>query len=205
MTQILEQIAQEGTPASVKGDEVCLDDFALKQIRHYGRKLARQLSVNDDDAMDLQQDLTLRLLQSANDFDSNKAKWQTFVVQVLTLASKSLLRKSLARREHPCWNPISQQELEATAGPNWEEYLPPARDTLEMVEQQMDMETVIRTMPKKLQQICWEVLFHGNATAAAESLGLSQSAVQRAVERIREYFVRAGLAPCWFDKGAEEF
>jgi len=173
--------------ASIQNDTY-LDDFALRRVSYRAKSLADQLRLSAEDREDLQQDMIVTLLEAATAFDPAKAGHHTFIERILDRFSMRFLRDAVGRQEHACWDPDAYDELE-------DEEPIDRKAAPAILEDRLDVRSVIDQMPAELQLIALTVMKCGNVPEAAEALGMTQTGFQCQLERMREYFSKAGFDP----------
>ncbi len=178
--------------------------YAQSLIKFKAKQLARKSGFNKSEEEDLAQELTARLLASADQFDPGRASANTFADRVIRTAIAMLLRdrgrqkraagytaKSLERtyvkQDHgitPLREAVGPADLGRRTGAG--------DDDARRAETISAVVETFRSLPPDLQEIC-QGLIDGSAAGVARDLGMSRRQVSSAIERIRSHFRAAGL------------
>ena len=188
-----------------------LDDYAIQHIRHKARQLVGTAGFSRDDVEDIEQDLTLDLLERLPKFDPAKAKHNTFVARVVERKVSTLIRHRKqqirdCRREECSLNAaiddcgggsvermqtISQDEHDLRTG----KY---ARRADERADLHLDIEAVLADMPPELRQ-AGQMLMTMPIAEVAHKLGVPRSTFYEThLAKLREIFEAKGLGEYFF-------
>jgi len=183
-----------------------LDDYARETIRHKARQLIGKYRFTRDDFEDLQQNMTLDLLERLPKFDPDKATHSTFVARVVEHKISSLIRHRTQemrdyRREAFSVNEaikdgnggtveraqtISQDELSLRTG----KYRRPEGDRINL---RLDLSFIMAGLPPELQHLA-KLLQTYSIAETARRLGVPRSTLyETGIARLREIFEDKGL------------
>ena len=182
-----------------------LNDYAKRLIRIKARQLIGRAGLRACDREDIEQELTLRLLEQAQRFDPARGSLHTFVARVLDSAAAMLLRhrRRLKRaagyraasleaagdrgdtEPHCLRDVLSEADLRRHTGT-------PPSDALDGLERTEALDHVLRRMPPRLRDVCRR-LAASNASAVARQMGISRRQLRKLVAEVRRYFEDAGL------------
>jgi len=183
-----------------------LGDYARDTIRHKARQLIGKYGFTRDDYDDLQQEMTLDLLERLPKFDPDKAAHTTFVARVIERKISKLIRHRKQemrdfRREACSVNEpiedgnggtvergqtISQDEQDLQTGKH-------SRPEGERIDLRMDMSFVVSGLPPELQRLT-ELLQAHSSLKVARELGVHRSTLYaRDIARLREIFEDQGM------------
>ena len=158
-----------------------IDDYALRTVRYHARKLVRTRAFEKHEREDLEQDLTLHLLERLDKFSPERAQWETFVEHVISHKALDLLRQRQREQRKPQMlflEPLVH-DLEA-------------RDTHERECLSLDLAAVLKSLPPDLQDLCERLKFQSISEIAKET-GTPRTTLNYAIGRLREHFEKAGL------------
>lgn len=181
-----------------------LDPVAQDIIRRKARKLMRRGGFSSSDLPDLEQDLSLHLLQRMPAFDPRRGDWTAFVAAVVTAWGTNLLRTRYAakrdyRRTLPLFaltKPSAEENNTQEERPN--EYAHEARlgqqrlSDQEQRELKMDVQQALQRLPEDLRPIA-ERLQHITIAELARELGVPRTTLYESIERIRRRFQKIDL------------
>jgi len=183
-----------------------LSDYATQLIHHKSRQLVGTAGFTRDDIEDIQQDLTLDLLERLPRFDPAKAKYNTFVARVIERKISKLIRhRKRQRRDYrrdACSlnaainddgggtveriKTISQDEHDLRAG----KYARPAEERADL---HMDIEAVLSDQPQELRQ-AGQMLMTMPIAEVAHKLSVPRSTFYEThIAKLREVFEAKGL------------
>jgi RNA polymerase sigma factor (sigma-70 family) len=182
------------------------DKFTTQLIRRTAKMLVSDGAFPASDLDDVVQELRLALIEQAENFDPDRARWSTFVKTVVRLTASTLRRKQRAefRQAEQGFASLNVliadedgqlAEMGATVGE--EEYRTGLGEDFvshtDQVDLALDVQAALSTLPAELQEIA-ERLKRQSVCEMARELGVSKSTLNRRVVEIREHFRRAGLA-----------
>lgn len=183
------------------------DDHTRRLIRYKAHQLIGNHGFSRDDYDDLEQDLTLDLLQRMRKYDPNKATYNTFVSRVIQRKIANLIRhrtqeKRDYRREVVSLNDmiddgdggtvefaqaISADPAERRIGQN-------RRTEADRRELRMDVQTVIDRLSPMRRRLA-ELLMTNCVAEAARELGIPRSTLYGSdIARLQELFEDKGLS-----------
>ncbi|MGN6547782.1 MAG: sigma factor [Aureliella sp.] len=175
--------------------------FISKLVRDKARQLARKPG-SASDAEDFEQDLLIKLLQAAPQFDPEIAHENAFGATVVERQSASIVRGQRAKKRsgpvvslsitvslegHPTElaELIGHRELDARRARH-----PRSKEELEQLSS--DVHAVIATLPAPLRDLA-ERLMRMSLSQAARELGLTRTASFVRMAALRRRFEAAGL------------
>ena len=168
------------------------DDYAAKLIRYKARQLVGKAGITADDCQDVEQDLTLHLLQQRHKFDPMRSGFHTYVSRIVDRKIASILRwRSAAKRD---WRvnglslnaPVEsadREELELGDTIRTED---PPRDL------PIDLQRAIDNLPPNLRTLC-ERLGEESVSEVAVRMAVSRATVHARIGVIRRAFRKKGL------------
>ena len=183
-----------------------LDDYARETIRHKARQLIGRHGFTRDDYDDLQQEMTLDLLERLPKFDPDKAAHNTFVARVIERKISKIIRhRTQEMRDYRCEacsvnddiedgnggtveriQTISQDEQDLRTGKH-------ARPESERIALQVDVSLVMSRLSPELRQLA-EMLQTHSITEVARELGVPRSTLYgNGIARLRAVFEDKGM------------
>ncbi|MCP4594528.1 MAG: sigma-70 family RNA polymerase sigma factor, partial [bacterium] len=183
-----------------------LADEARSTIRRKARQLIGKYGFTRTDCEDLQQGMTLDLLERLPKFDPNKAAHSTFVARVIERKISDLIRYRMQekrdyRREACSVNEsvedgnggkveraqtISQDQQDPRTGKC-------RRPKAERIDMRLDVSFVISELPAELRLLAERLMAHSIAEVARE-LGVPRYVIYASgIARLREVFEDKGL------------
>ncbi|HEY7158949.1 MAG TPA: hypothetical protein VH575_33700 [Gemmataceae bacterium] len=180
-----------------------IDPVAQDIIRRKAKKLKRLGGFSSSDSVDLEQDLTLHLLQRLPIFDPRRAGWPVFVITVLTTGGANLLRARFAaqrdfRRVGSLHQRVRADDGRAELGQTLCQQQQDARQgryprgEAEGVGLVLDVAEVLARLPHDQRELA-EQLKHYSLAEVARRLQVPRSTLQTRVRQLREIFDHAGL------------
>lgn len=176
--------------------------FISKLVRDKARQLARKPG-SASDAEDFEQDLLIKLLQAAPQFDPEIAHENAFGTTVVERQSASIARSQKAKKRDGGFvvslsvnisvegmltelaQVVSQADLDARRAQH-------PRSMEELQHLVADVHAVIATLPAPLRDLA-KCLMHMSAAQAASALQLTRTAMYVRMVSLRKRFERAGL------------
>lgn len=183
-----------------------LSDYAFELIYHKARQLVGKAGFTWDDVEDIEQELTLDLLERLAKFDPAKATYNTFVARIVERKISKLIRHRMQemrdyRREDGSLNDpidngcgetserlqtISQDEHDRRIG----RHIRPAANRMDL---QIDVWQVLAELPQELRR-AGELLMTLSVAQAARALGIPRSTFYDAyLAKLRRVFEDHGL------------
>jgi RNA polymerase sigma factor (sigma-70 family) len=155
-------------------------------------------ALQESDAEELEQELLLRFLQSAKEFDPKKGNWRGFTTTIIRRAAAKMMRHRMAAKRNPyrvrslnaaidpreeaqeLSETISQKELDARVG-----RCRPSDQQLAELGQ--DIASVMRELSDEQRLLC-ELLKTCSVTEAARRLKIPRTTAHEQIRKIREHF-----------------
>lgn len=182
-----------------KTDLPAVDQFltsaVMQRINGCARRLCRKFALSRADCDDLRQDFQLVVLQARQGYDPEKCVINRFVLMVINRRYKHRVRQLMQLRNGRGNTPdaVAFDDIE----PDLELLIidPQGESSLKRVELQHDLAVASKDMTPLELRIC-DLLMSGHSPAeAARELGVARSTVTRAMARVRQHLVKAGLDP----------
>jgi Sigma-70 region 2 len=180
--------------------------FAASYIRRKARELSRQTSPWLQDVQDLQQELTLQVLQNQQNFDPTQGCFNAYVKLVVDRDAANFKRDLLRQVEErasecslsslvsgedgvlePLGHTISEDEKDKQRGQT-------TRPWQEKIDLEHDIARVVHRLPCRLKNISRWLMDH-SPSQVARRVGLSRTTLYELIKRIRMRFAAAGLGP----------
>ena len=167
-------------------------DSVMRRINFRVNRLGRKFGLPREDCEDLRQAFCLAVVRANENFDPQKCSADQFVRMVLNRHYKYFVRK-LAQRADDRLDSIDALELDAS-NPDYDQLLvdPKSGDDRRQMEISEDVQTVISRLPEDLRRLCYELMAHTPPEIASRQ-NIHHSAVYRAIDELREYFLQAGI------------
>ena len=184
------------TPGSgTSARDAVIDASATSLIQFKARQLTRRRGFNRSDHEDLQQQITLHLLNQAHHYDPARGSINTFVARVVDSCVAMILRDARRLKRGAGIRTTSLDEAALRAG---------GTPTDEQQEEQVahKVRSVLDKLPPELQDIARRLMGANDAatdsagvsvSAIARDLGVSRRQVHNAIQKLRSYFEDAGL------------
>jgi RNA polymerase sigma-70 factor (ECF subfamily) len=181
-----------------------IDAVAQDIIRRKAHKLMRRGGFSSSDLPDLEQDLSLHLLQRMSAFDPRRGDWTAFVAAVVTTWGANLLRtRHAAKRDYRRTLPLLAITEPSADENNTQDEKPneQAHDARlgrqrlsdqEQRELKMDVQQALQCLPEDLRPIA-ERLQHITIAELVRELGVPRTTLYESIERIRRRFQRMDL------------
>ncbi|MCE9530363.1 MAG: hypothetical protein K8T89_04410 [Planctomycetes bacterium] len=189
----------------MQNSQSIIDGFAQRLIRRKARRLAGRYGFSRSDREDLEQELSLFLVDKLRELDRIIANREAFLTTMLNRFVATLVRKNRSQR----W--CRRRELSLSIGvPDeegqlvpWERLLSeednqarPGHEPLpesERQDLQIDTASVIANMPPRLRRLC-RLLRENSVTDCARKLHIPRTTLNDHIRELRPYFEKAGLA-----------
>jgi RNA polymerase sigma factor (sigma-70 family) len=189
---------------SLDGWAELLFPVAARLIRWKARQLAGKPGFIRSDQADIEQELTLKFLNSAASFEPERGRWKGFVTKVVERHAASLLRNSRAKKR--AHRRITSLNSPVQAGSDIPTTLADSitdrdqdarRGRRPRSEEQIsrlafDLAEVLERLPPKLRDLA-ERLKTQSIAEAARTLGVPRTTVNGWVSQLRRRFEKAGL------------
>lgn len=180
------------------------DDLALRLIRERVKRLIGRHGFTASDRDDLEQDMTLHLLECLRRQQQSIEAPEGFFRKVIADHAVTLIRRRKAeKRDHRRLSSLHDKVLDEDG-----EYVERARiipedhlqsrlgtaprDRLEEVELTHDVAAVLAKLPPELRDLC-ERLKHHSITEVARQLGVPRTTLHDTIGRLRRHLGEAGL------------
>lgn len=151
------------------------------------RRRGKRARLNNADIEDLQQIVAPKLAQAR--FDPQRAA-VTLAVTIIDRQIRSMLRTRYSRRKHIHRMIGAARPQQAPAG-------------LDAVDLRLDLDSALRTLSPRHQEICQGLLRGLSKRAIAAQLGCSAGSVDSVISRIRRKFAAAGLG-AWIGESGRD-
>ncbi len=168
-------------------------DYASWFIKKKADELVGHFGITEQDRDDIEQRLTLDLLERWPKFDPARSKATTFAAYVIRHKVSTIIREELAERRLRArikLLPISKrirEEVEFCLRIGI-----PTRRELEHVELEHDVQAVLETLSAADRELC-ERLKAGSLAEVARDMGVPRSTLNYRVEKIRKVFERHNM------------
>lgn len=154
-----------------------LDPAAAAIIKSKARRLVGRAGLRAQDRVDLEQELTLHVLQRRPRFNPKRGSWAAFVRRVVKYYGENLVRdRRTAKRYGGPTDPLTDEI--------------PARDESDAIARAV--RAAVAELPAELREVA-ELVLSGSVAAAARELGVSRSTVYARLREIRSRTEFAGL------------
>ena len=181
-----------------------IDAYAADLIRHKARQLVGKAGLTENDRQDLEQELMIDLLSRMKHFNPAKGKKTTFMTRIVERRISNILEARFAqcRDWRKCTaslnDPIpggdddSTERIEQVSSDGQMGHQ--GRETIEQRQNDIrfDVDRVIATLPKDLQELC-EKLQSSNMAEIAREMGVPRSTLYGKLTKLRDAFREAGL------------
>lgn len=182
-----------------------IDNYARDVIRYRAKKLIGRAGFTLDDLEDIEQDLTMDLLQRMKQYDPNKAQFNTFVDRIVDHKIANLIRdRSTRKRDYRMkssaddlrledregiWNLL----METTSSDSYFERMGyQERSMEEQHDLQIDLELLFAGLSENERQLL-ELLKQMTLTDAARELGVPRTTLDYRLGRLRKLFLNRGF------------
>lgn len=173
-----------------RDDNIVLDRFAQGIIRRKVRLLVSRAGFTKQDRRDLEQELVLRLLQSLDLFDPEKAHPNVFITTVVERAVAMILRDRRAKkRDSGVVRSLQQGQTQDDKSPEPADPRPSDEEAYDLA---IDLAEVLDRLPDDLRALA-ERLKSQSISQAARDLGVPRTTLQRQIQRLRQCFEDAEL------------
>ena len=183
-----------------------VDQVALRSIQVAVNAFIHKYSLPKSDREDLIQDVSLHLIQQAQNFNPSVGAWSTFVKCVVRSKFATIRRSSRTRKHRKQSRTVSLNQKTRdkdgrTAemgdliepGASTAKKLRKIRTAQSLSELKTDVHTVVGRMKPELNSICQELLADRSLTEVSEVLHLSRSTTYRRLEIIHETLIEQEL------------
>ena len=182
-----------------------LDEFSEKTVRIKARQLVRIPGYSADDVEDIEQELAIHLIEQLPVFDPEKAKWETFVNNILDSRIKDLLKYHFAESRNALEFERSLNELllsedfdgiefVETINENdlpWNKHLSKLTD-FDTFEFRTDFIEAFKKLPPRLQQLLIH-LAKDNVSDISRKSGIPRGTLYEHIKELKKYLSDAGL------------
>lgn len=166
--------------------------YATWYIEKKSRELAGKYGFAEDEIEDIQQELSLQLLQQWSLYDASKSMPTTFIANVIDVRISEMIRDQQAqKRDSRRCVPSSKAGEAAEYGLLDGVRGQPEVSDQEQAELRSDCDTVLSKLSPDLRRTA-ELLQEMSPAAVARELGISEGTLWKRMARLREHFERAG-------------
>jgi RNA polymerase sigma-70 factor (ECF subfamily) len=177
-----------------------LDEYADRLIRIKARQLARRPEFQSWDPEDIEQELTLDLLQRLLHHDPARASRNTFIARAVEHKVASLIEHRTRTKRHcptemmSLDDPASGEDGEIvprseTIDPATLQRVPTPSDTPELA---VDLALAMEDLPDDMRDLC-ERLRTETVSEIARRLGIPRSTLYESIRRLRQRLSERGL------------
>jgi len=172
------------------------DEYVARLIEVKARQLVGQAGFTESDRKDLEQELTLHLLEHLPEYDPRRSSRHTFIARLVEHKMASLLRYRLAGKRDPARVERSLDEPvtdAAGAQVDTASTMPgPEGEPGTVQDAAIDLADAVLQLPPHLRALC-ERIPEATMQEIADELGVTRRTVYRWIDEIRSRFEDAGL------------
>ena len=170
-----------------------LSESVMRRIGYRVARLGRKYGLSAEDRQDIRQEFCLAMFRASKKYDPEQCPLERFVRMVLNRNYKHFVRK-LARANDNRARSVDTVRF-SDVEPGLEYHIPDPRgeDALRLVDLREDVRSVMKHLPGKLHDICLALMSYSPLEVARQR-EVHHSAIYRAIARLREHFVRAGIS-----------
>ncbi len=182
--------------------QITIDEYAMTLIRVKARQLIGKYGFTRSDREDLEQDLSIFVLERMRHFDPRRGSDKTFIDRIVNRKVISIIRGRLAAsRDYRRASSLNDAALDEegktvergdTIPDDADRRIARGRDVPAAMDLALDVLTVLATLDPELKRVC-DLVIAGTKKDASEKLGLSKSGLRDRVLKLREVFSSAGL------------
>ncbi|MFH1680635.1 MAG: sigma factor [Candidatus Eisenbacteria bacterium] len=181
-----------------------VDEYAAHHIRHKARSLVGRYGFRETDVEDLEQELTLDVLQRMPKYDPGRAQKKTFVVRLVRNKIASILEaRKAGKRDYrtPVYSFTGWVKdrtngfLQRSETIDQDHYLLRTgrrRAQQEVLDLAIDLKRATDLLPPELRDLCRRLRYETVSEISRET-GVPRSTICDAKERIRVHFEERGL------------
>ncbi|NQT35250.1 sigma-70 family RNA polymerase sigma factor [bacterium] len=183
-----------------------IDAYAVKLVHMKSKQLCRQPGFSPNDRLDIEQELMIELAERLPTHDSARATREAFITWVVLQKIADLIRSQRAKKRRinveaislndlvfisepgsleERWATLDNEIFQQFTGSNF-------RSTEERIDLDIDLERVMKNLPKELYHLC-ELLAKYSIADVARKLGIARSSLYRSIHELRDAFDKAGL------------
>ncbi len=165
-----------------------LSEYAARLIKYKAKQLVGRFGFTRSDGADIEQDLSLMLLQQMRHFDRKRGNERTFVSRIVNCKVVSIIRHRAALRR----NFYRVRSIDDAAG--GVEHSVAAAFVVEESppDRAIDLTATIQSLDPDLQNVC-SLIMTGSVAEAARRLGLTRGKARGRLATLRKRFTDAGL------------
>ncbi|MFH1680409.1 MAG: sigma factor [Candidatus Eisenbacteria bacterium] len=183
---------------------LAVDEYVAHHIRHKARLLVGRYGFRETDIEDLEQELTLDLLQRMPKYDPDRAQRTTFVARLVRnkIASVVEARKAGKRDYRTPVYSLTGWVKDATNGfllrietVDQDHYLLRTgrrRSQQEVLDLSIDLKRATDLLPPELRELCRRLRYE-TVSEISRAKGIPRSTLYEAIEKIRAHFEERGL------------
>ena len=170
------------------------DEYTQREIRIRAYQLIRTSTFTWDDLEDIQQELTLYVLQRIPSFDPARGRWKAFVSAVLDHHIVHLIERRTAqkrdRKREQC--SLDEQVRDTDSRPVPRASTLPCTGMSPDPDLEMDLTDALSALPPELRRLC-ERLQVATVSEVAREFGIARKTVYAWLKRVRVEFKKRGL------------
>lgn len=176
--------------------------FAANFIRRKAKQVCRRPEFSQSDVDDIAQILTMRLLETIDQFDPEQGEFNVFVTAVVDRYTANIVRDAAAeKRDRSSTDSLHMIVGEDEYGPVElintlsadDSQLPNQRfSSIESVDTAIDVGEILLQLAPEDQELCERLKLHTISEIARET-GEPRTTLNDRVSRIRQHFERAGF------------
>jgi len=163
-----------------------------RRINYRAARLGRKFCLSIEDRQDIAQEFRMAIFRAIRKYAPEKCPPERFIRMVLNRHYKHWVRK-LDRADKNRALSVDAMKFDDVS-PDLEYHIldPKSRNDQRLADFGEDIQTVIGRMSDRLKNICLELL-SDSPCEIARRRGVHHSTIYRAIPKIREHFVRAGI------------
>jgi len=183
-----------------------IDAYAVKLVHIKSQQLCRQTGFSQNDRLYIEQELMIELAERLPTHDPARATCEAFITWVVLQKIADLIRSQKAKKRRIDVEAISLNNFVFTGEPGLSEERwatldnevfqrftnSNARSADERIDLNIDLERVMKNLPKELRHLC-ELLAKYSISDVARKLGVARSSLYRSIHALRDVFDKAGL------------
>jgi len=183
-----------------------IDAYAVKLVHMKSQQLCRQTDFSPNDRLDIEQELMIELAERLPTHDPARATCEAFITWVVLQKIADLIRSQRTKKRRVDVEAISLNDFVFASEPGLLEERwatldneifqrftnSNSRSAEERIDLNIDLERVMKNLPKELRQLC-ELLTKYSIADVARKLGVARSSLYRSIHELRDVFDKAGL------------
>ena len=169
-----------------------LNDSVMRRINYRVARLGRKYCLSVEDCQDIRQEFCMALVRAGDKYDSERCPLERFVRMVLNRNYKHFVRKLARAADNRACSVIAVHFDDIELNMEQQIPAPECENDFRLVDLREDVRTVMETLPADLLGICLELMSH-SPSEVARRRKIHHSAIYRAIARLREHFIGAGI------------